>query len=134
MSKYFLSSMEHTVVNIRFNYLYRDASNFKKWASVIFANPDSLSIDDITGSLRSNFLPDQLFVAHQIRVPQAFLFMEYPLTIDDHCFHEFHSVEPTSEATNDMFDRSILAFAVEVHTEACLGWIPFDPRYSTLHA
>ena len=96
------------MANIRFNYLYRDGSNFKKWASVVFANADNLSVDDIGDSLRSNFLPDQLFIAHQIRVPEAFLFKEYPLTVDDHCFHEFHSVETTSDATNDTFDRSIL--------------------------
>ncbi len=120
------------MANIRFNYLYRDGSNFKKWASVVFANPDNLSVDDIGHSLRSNFLPDQLFLAHQIRVPQAFLFAEYPLTVDDHCFHEFYSVEITSDATNDKFDRSILAFLVEVHTENCLGWAPFDPQYSLL--
>lgn len=122
------------MANIKFNYLYRDASNFKKWASVVFANPNNFSVDDIGDSLRSNFLPDQLFIAHQIRVPQAFLFVEYPLTVDDHCFHEFYSVEPTPDATNDTFDRSILAFLVEVHTEACLGWVPFDPQYSLLPA
>jgi len=121
-------------MNIKFNYLYRDASNFKKWASVVFANPDSLSVNDIGDSLRNNFLPDQLFIAHQIRIPQAFLFVEYSLTVEDHCFHEFYSVEITSEAPNDICDRSILGFIVEVHTEACLGWVPFDPQYLLLRA
>jgi hypothetical protein len=119
-------------MSIKFNYLYRDASNFKKWASVVFANPEGLSVDDIGDSLRNNFLSDQLFIAHQIRIPQAFLFAQYPLTVDDHCFHEFYSVEPASDAANDTFDRSILGFIVEVHTEACLGWAPFDPQYSPL--
>ena len=118
------------MANIRFNYLYRDGSNFKKWASVVFSNPDNFSIDEIEDSLRNNCLPDQLFIAHQIRVPQAFLFVEYPLTVDDHCFHEFYSVEATSDAADDTFDRSILSFLVEVHTESILGWVPFDPQYS----
>lgn len=122
------------MANIKFNYLYRDASNFKKWASVVFANPDNLPVDDIAGSLLGNFLPDQLFIAHQIRVPQAFLFVDYPLTVDDHCFHEFYSIEPTSDAANDTFDRSVLGFAIEVHTEACLGWGPFDPQCPLLRA
>jgi hypothetical protein len=126
--------MERAVANIRFNYLYRDASNFKKWASVVFANPDNLSADDIGDSLRSNFLPDQLFIAHQIRVPEAFLFDDYPMTIDDHCFHEFYSVEPTSDVADDTLDRSILGFIVEVHTEDLLGWSPFDPHHPMLPA
>ena len=60
------------MANIKFNYLYRDASNFKKWGSVVFANPDSFSVDDIADSLRSNFLPDELFVAHQIQYHRLF--------------------------------------------------------------
>ena len=120
------------MANIKFNYLYRDASNFKKWSSVVFANPTNLSVAEIEGSLRRDFLPDQLFVARQIRVPEVFLFEDYPTTVDDHCFHECFSVEPTSDATNDTFDRSILGFVVEVHTEALLGWVPFDPQHPLL--
>lgn len=30
---------------VRFNYLYRDGSNFKRWGSVDFSNPEQLTIE-----------------------------------------------------------------------------------------
>ena len=27
--------------NVRFLYLYRDGSNYKKWSDVVFSNPDN---------------------------------------------------------------------------------------------
>ena len=30
--------------NVKFNYLYRDAGNYKKWAYVIFSNPDTFHL------------------------------------------------------------------------------------------
>jgi len=72
-------------------------------------------------------LTDGLFVARQIRVPEVF-FSEGDATSDDHCFHEFESVEFTLEGPNDAHARSIGDFAAEVEKEGERGWTAFDPH------
>lgn len=113
--------------NITFNYLYRDGSNYKKWAEVVFSNVDGLPAELITRQLRESFLEDGLFIAHQVRIPEVFLAQEYSLTEDDHCFHEFADAEVTPDAPNDTYGRSIREFVVEVAREANKGWRAFDP-------
>ena len=114
--------------NVRFHYLYRDGSNYKKWAEIVFSNADELSTEGVTRRLREAFLADGIFIAHQVRVPEVFLALEDELTPDDHCFHEFDSVEATSDLPNDLFGRSIRDFILEVVREAERGWRAFDPE------
>src|SRR5437879_1014959 len=114
--------------NIKFNYLYRDAGNYKKWADVVFSNPDRLTLGSITKVLQGSFLADGLFIAHQIRIPEVFLSVEEGVTEDDHCFHEFDSVELSSETPNDRYRRSIREFTAEVTREGNRGWRAFDPH------
>jgi len=113
--------------NVKFHYLYRDGSNYKKWGDVVFSTLDDLSIESILKSLRESFSEDGLFIAHQVRIPEVFLADEYPLSDDDHCFHEFADVELTLDATNDKCNRSIGEFVAEVGKEAERGWRAFDP-------
>src|SRR5260370_37379054 len=96
--------------NLKFHYLYRDASNYKKWGEVVFPNSEGLTSDAVIKALRDSLSCDELFVAQQVRLPEVFLFREYPLTPDDHCFHEFDSVEVTSDVPNDAYGRSMREF------------------------
>jgi len=114
--------------NIKFNYLYRDAGNYKKWADIVFSNPERLTIGAITKALGGSFLADGLFIAQQVRVPEVFLSAEGGVTEDDHCFHEFDSVEVSSEIPTDAHHRSIREFVAEVNREGKLGWQAFDPH------
>ena len=114
--------------NIKFRYLYRDGSNYKKWAEVVFFDADDLPIEAVTKRLWDAFLPDGLFIAHQIRVAEVFLAAEDQLNSDDHCFHEFAAVEVTSDAPNDAYGRSIREFVAEVAKEATRNWRPFNPQ------
>jgi hypothetical protein len=116
--------------NIRFQYLYRDGSNYKRWGDVVFSNVDDLSAESILQSLRKSFSGDGLFIAHQIRIPEVFLAGEYTLNEDDHCFHEFADVEMVSDAPNDASGRSISEFMAEVAAESKRGWRAFDPLTS----
>src|SRR6266849_481800 len=100
--------------NVKLHYLYRDGSNYKKWADIVFSGADGLSIASATRVLRDAFLPDGLFIAHQVRVPEVFLAAEDDLTSDDHCFHEFESVEMTSDTADDPCDRTFHQFTAEV--------------------
>jgi hypothetical protein len=114
--------------NIKLIYLYRDAGNYKKWAEVVFSNPDRLALEAVTKALSDAFLTDGLFIAHQIRLPEAFLFNEGDATSDDQCFHEFAIAEITLEVPNDSHSRSISQFITEVERQAKRGWAAFDPH------
>lgn len=73
--------------NVRLNYLYRDASNYKKWGAVIFSNPDVWSLEKIEEEPRACFEEDMYFIASQIDIPEVFLFInDYPFSDDDHFF------------------------------------------------
>src|SRR6185437_7800769 len=96
--------------NIKFHYLYRDGSNYKKWGDVIFSNETKLRTVSIGSDLRRHFLEDGLFIAHQIRIPNVFLTDDYSHTEDDHCYHEFDTAESTSEPVSDAYRRSIENF------------------------
>lgn len=114
--------------NTKFHYLYRDGSNYKKWSEIVFSNPDGVLAGAVMKGLREAFLEDAIFVAHQVRIPEVFLASEDHLMADDHCFHEFDSVEVTSDTPNDPCGRSIREFMAEVAREAERGWRAFDPQ------
>jgi hypothetical protein len=115
-------------IKIKFKYLYRDAGNYMNWAEVVFSNPDRLAPETITQALRTAFLQDGLFIAHQVFIPEAFFFSEGGATSDDHCFHEFDSVEASHATATDKQSRSIGQFVSEVEGEAARGWVAFDPH------
>jgi hypothetical protein len=115
------------MANIRFKYFYRDGSNFKKWGTVIFSNAEELPVAAVAESLQKQMSPDGYFIASQVNVPEVFLFDDYQLNPDDHCFHEFDSVEVIEDTANDRIGRSIGEFIEEVEQEARRGWDVFDP-------
>jgi hypothetical protein len=119
--------------NIKFLYLYRDGGNYKSRAEVVFSNPAGRSPTSITEEIQGAFMQDGLFIAHQVRVPEAFPYLYEELTVDDHCFHEFDSVEITTDAPNDRYGRAISEFLTEVTRESLAGWHAFDP-YDRLHS
>jgi len=114
--------------NLKFSYLYRDAGNYKKCASVTFSNPDSLAPESIEKTLRRCFLEECLFIAEQVRVPNCFLYARGNASSSDHCFHEFERLEMTRQAPDDLQGRSISQFVEEVEREASHKWKVFDPH------
>jgi hypothetical protein len=115
------------VDNIELVYLYRDGGNYKKWGRVVFSNPSQLTDSSIERELRNAFLEDGLFIANQIRVPEVFLYAGREISFDDHCYHEFSRVCPTTKNADDTHRRSIGNFISEVNRESQLGWQVFDP-------
>lgn len=114
--------------NITFIYFYRDGGNYKKRGHVVFRNPDELSSDFITKALREAFMQDGLFIAHQIRVPESFLYIRGEASSDDHCYHEFDRVDLSPDTANDQRGRSIKQFIAEVQVQSASGWTSFDPH------
>ena len=43
---------------VKFNYLYRDAGNYKSWGELIFSNPDGLNLKEIDRQLRMKFIQE----------------------------------------------------------------------------
>ncbi len=113
--------------NAEFNYLYRDASNYKLWNSVIFTNPSAMSLEEAEKRLRPLLDSEELFIASQVRVPEVFSFLTDEPTEDDHCYHEFSFIKPTTEAPNDTHGRSIEEFLEEIENAERHGWSVFDP-------
>jgi hypothetical protein len=116
--------------SIKFVYLYRDASNYKQWGDVTFANLDGLDLDGLNRRLLRAMMIDSTFVADQIRVPDIFLFDSFPINQDDHCLHEFDSLEIVGERPNDRYRRSISEFVREVERVSIRGWEGFAPKFT----
>ena len=112
--------------HIKFIYLYRDGANFKSWDDIVFTNPDQLTLEEIEDRLVYAFLVDKLFIAHQISVPEKFLFLDGKFTKTDHCYHEYDHVEFCKEKATDNLNRSISDFLKDVELIAQRGWKEFD--------
>ena len=50
--------------SVKLIYLYRDAVNYKKWAEVVFSNPERLELEPLNKTLTDALYPDDFFVAH----------------------------------------------------------------------
>ena len=106
-------------MNVRFEYLYRDAGNFKCWGEVVFANPRNISADRVAAIAEKVLRADSLyFVASEVNVPDL-LFAEWNKTLD-HDWHEVHSFQTTDDAPNDPQERNIEDF-IELLQHASRG-------------
>jgi hypothetical protein len=117
---------------VRFNYLYRDAGNYKKWGFIDFKNMNGLELDEIHSRLKKSFDMGCLFNAKQAKVPEVFIFFdeEYPVNADDVGWHEYDSVEIVDASREDinLYFRSIGWFVKHVEWCQQVGWIAYDPR------
>jgi len=87
--------------NIKFNYLYRDADNYKKFDSIIFENDQSISIEELELLIKSKLIDSEWFYADQWKVQEIFLdTFDYKI---DPTWHEFESIEYSDEPTNSVF-------------------------------
>ncbi len=113
--------------NVKFKYLYRDAGNYKSWGETVFSNPDGLLPHEIENRLKNAFLHREVFFASQIGIREVFLYPKGSPAEDDHCFHEYDTVELTNEAPNDFYNRTIKDFVKQVEIESSTGWRIFVP-------
>jgi hypothetical protein len=52
--------------NLRLNYRYRDAHNYKEFGSVVFSNNTGLSIETATALLREKLISEEFFEERSI--------------------------------------------------------------------
>jgi hypothetical protein len=100
--------MKNSDWNIKINYLYRDAGNYKIFGSVIFGNVTGLSIESIELAIRSRLIEGEYFIPEKWNIPRL-SFEEY-LPELDHDFHKFESIEETDEYA--LFNRDICDFLI----------------------
>jgi hypothetical protein len=98
-------------MNIKFYYLYRDASNYKNYNEIIFQNSDSIDLKLIEMNLKKLFIDSQYFEAKAILIPELYFESK---NIDDHDWHEFLQLETTTESVTDSNQRSIIDFINDV--------------------
>jgi hypothetical protein len=75
--------------NIRFNYLYRDSGNYKKFGHRDYSNPGNLTIEEAEKQIRRHLISEEFFYPEQAGIPK-FLFHRY---LDDYSWYEFESLE-----------------------------------------
>lgn len=95
-------------MNVRFEYLYRDAGNFKNWGEVVFSNPQNINADLVIAMTEKVLIDQAYFVASMASVPDLY-FVEYDTDLD-HGWHELHAFQFTDEAPNDPQGRNIEEF------------------------
>lgn len=66
--------------NLKFEYLYRDAGNYKQFGELVFSNPQNLSAEEADLKLRAKLIDKEYFYPSQVGVPKF-----------DHCDFEFNS-------------------------------------------
>src|SRR5688572_2337555 len=82
-------------MNVKINYLYRDAGNYKLFGHEVFLNPDSLPIEEVERKIRSALIDGEYFDPVQWKMP-ILRFSEWNNDLD-HFWNEFESVEETDE-------------------------------------
>lgn len=84
-------------LNIKINYLYRDASNYKQFGYVVFTNNSGLGLNYIEKILRGRLIDGEYFSASEWGFPELFFDTS---TSDDHDWHEWCGIEFTDETSN----------------------------------
>lgn len=103
----------NSVLNLKLNYRYRDASNYKQFGSVIFSNPYYLTPRIAEKALVEKLISSEFFIPQKWGLQKLH---HHPYDPEvDHEYHEFESFEWTEEKVTD--DRSIDEFLnkIEVH-------------------
>ena len=110
------------MTNVRFVYLYRDASNYKQHGEVILSNETPLTVEEVDAQIRSLLSDGLFFIAQQVKIEERFFDV---VSEDDHPWHEYVSVEATADPTFDPVPekkRDIAQFLKELDQAHDSGW------------
>lgn len=105
---------------LKFQYLYRDAANYKQYSAVCFANPTNLDLASIRQCFEEAAIDKQWFIARQVDLPE--LFFETLQGPDDHLLHEIESLELVSNAEEIFDPRTIEQFLQQFQQASACGW------------
>jgi len=81
--------------NLKFEYLYRDAGNYKQFGFIVLANPTQISPDKATFLIKPYLLDGEFFYPDKILVPRL---QNYEFDPEmDHDWYEFEKFSMTYE-------------------------------------
>ncbi|MCE7057977.1 hypothetical protein LZF95_25050 [Algoriphagus sp. AGSA1] len=85
--------------NLRMNYRYRDAHNYKEFGSVVFSNPAGMTVEEAASLLLPKLISEEFFVPDKWGLPRLHASPYDPAV--DHEWHEFEEFEETDEEAMD---------------------------------
>lgn len=95
-------------MNVKFEYLYRDAGNNKIWGEVIFGNSNNIDTSFLNHKIENNLIDEEFFVANKISLP-SLNFEKFDKDLD-HGWHEYYAICDSDEHPNDSYGRDISEF------------------------
>jgi hypothetical protein len=100
--------------NIKFNYLYRDGANYKKYSNVIFSNHNNIDISLLETLIKSKLIDETWFYADEWQLPELFLATWHHRL--DPTWHEFECVEYTDEPAGELlFIEAFIALVAKTN-------------------
>ncbi|KEO71628.1 hypothetical protein [Anditalea andensis] len=90
-----LSCKQNQKMNIRFNYLYRDAANYKQFGSVVVSPPEGSTLEELDLNLKKHLIQEEFFVPSNLGIPNLQAFPYDPSV--DHEWHEYEELNWTEE-------------------------------------
>lgn len=99
-------------MNILFEYLYRDAGNYKSWNGIVFSNKSQHDPASLELRVKALLIDNEYFDASKAKVPD--MRFKNPVGVLDHGWHEFNSIESTSDFSNDSEGRDIAEFICDL--------------------
>lgn len=111
---------------IIFDYLYRDASNWKEWGEATFTNPDGYSLFEIDQRIKRALHEGQWFIAEQAGVEPVYIWNHAQVCEDDHCWHEYHGVREMELTNVRKSWQPIIKFIQRLESIGPKGWKEFD--------
>ena len=64
-----MTSVGAATTNLKFEYLHRDEGNYKTFGSVIFKNPNNLSIEEATILIQDSLIDGEFFEPNDVIIP-----------------------------------------------------------------
>lgn len=96
--------------NVKLNYLYRDAGNYKIFGSVVFANPENIDIEMIRNEVQSKLIDGEFFLPSRWQIaPLGFEEWNDDL---DHFWNEFDSLQFTNESPTT--NKTVTKFLADI--------------------
>ena len=94
--------MNGSASNLKFEYLYRDAGNYKLFGNLVLSNPNQISPEEAALNMKSKLIDGEFFDPIKVNIPMFELF-EYDSQLD-HEWYEFEKFSWTSEEPTKLID------------------------------
>ncbi|MEQ6121476.1 hypothetical protein [Reichenbachiella sp. MALMAid0571] len=86
--------------NLKFEYLYRDAGNYKQFGSAVFKNPTLIEPDVATEKIKPCLIDGEFFYPDKVKVPRLENYEFDPEM--DHDWYEFEKFSLTNEKPTEV--------------------------------